>query len=60
MSRFLDVVASVLVLGAAFALYRGASALAGGSDVLALYWLVAGTVAMRSGVQLLRPAGGPR
>lgn len=51
----LDVLGALLVLGAAVAFTFGALALARASDVEAIYLLVIGTVALRAGVQLVRP-----
>jgi hypothetical protein len=51
----LDVLAALLVVGATVAFTFGALALARASDVEAIYFLVMGTVALRSAVQLLRP-----
>jgi hypothetical protein len=52
---FLDVLAGLLVIGAAAAFTFGAMALARASDIEALYFLIVGIVALRSGVQLVRP-----
>jgi hypothetical protein len=52
---FLDVLAGLLVIGAAAAFTFGAMALARASDIEALYFLIIGIVALRSGVQLVRP-----
>lgn len=60
MAIVLDVVAVALALGGLAAYGLGALALARAEDVQALYWLVAGTVALRSAAHLLRPAGGRR
>lgn len=51
----LDVLGALLVLGAAAAFAFGALALARASDVEAIYLLVIGIVALRAGVQLVRP-----
>jgi hypothetical protein len=51
----LDVLAGLLVVGAAAAFTFGAMALARASDIEALYFLIVGIVALRSGVQLVRP-----
>lgn len=53
--QLLDVLAAALVLGAAAAFTFGALALARSNDVEALYFLVVGVVALRAGVQLVRP-----
>lgn len=55
MAPVLDVLGALLVLGAAVAFAFGALALARASDVEAIYLLVIGTVALRAGVQLVRP-----
>jgi hypothetical protein len=52
-----DVLAAALVLGGAAAFALGAEALARAADLAALYWLVAGAVAVRSAVALARPGG---
>ncbi|MBX3258340.1 MAG: hypothetical protein KIS78_28300 [Labilithrix sp.] len=56
--QLLDVLAAVLVLGAAAAFTFGAMSLARASDVEAIYFLVIGVVALRAGVQLVRPGAG--
>jgi hypothetical protein len=56
--QWLDVLAAVLVVGAAAAFTFGAMALARASDVEAVYFLVVGVVALRGGVQLARPGAG--
>lgn len=56
--QVLDVLAAVLVIGAAAAFTFGAMALARASDVEAIYYLVIGIVALRAGVQLVRPGAG--
>ncbi len=53
--QLLDVLAALLVVGAAAAFTFGAMALARASDVEAIYFLVIGIVALRAGVQLVRP-----
>jgi hypothetical protein len=53
--QLLDALAAALVLGAATAFTFGALALAHSNDVEALYFLVVGVVALRAGVQLVRP-----
>ena len=45
----------VVVAGVAFAL--GSAALARTEDLRALYWLIVGVVALRSGVNMARPRG---
>jgi hypothetical protein len=56
--QILVVLAGILVLGAAAAFVWGSMALARASDVEAIYCLVVGTVALRAGVQLVRPGAG--
>jgi hypothetical protein len=53
--QVLDVLAVLLVLGAAAAFTFGALALTRSNDVEALYYLVVGVVALRAGVQIVRP-----
>ncbi|AKU97184.1 hypothetical protein AKJ09_03848 [Labilithrix luteola] len=53
--QVLDVLAVLLVLGAAAAFTFGALALTRSNDVEALYFLVIGAVALRAGVQIVRP-----
>ena len=53
--QVLDVLAAALVFGAAGAFTFGALALARSNDVEALYFLVVGVVALRAGIQLVRP-----
>jgi hypothetical protein len=53
--HLLDVLAGALVIGAAAAFTFGAMALARASDVEAIYYLVIGVVALRGGIQLVRP-----
>ena len=51
----LDVLAGLLVIAAAAAFIWGSLALTRASDVEAIYCLVVGIVALRAGVQLVRP-----
>lgn len=53
--QILDVLAAALVAGAAAAFAMGATALSRSNDVEALYFLVVGIVALRAGVQIVRP-----
>jgi hypothetical protein len=53
--QVLDALAVLLVLGAAAAFTFGALALSRSNDVEALYFLVVGVVALRAGVQIVRP-----
>jgi hypothetical protein len=56
--QMLDVLAAALVVGAAASFTFGATALSRASDVEAIYFLVVGVVALRAGVQLVRPGAG--
>jgi hypothetical protein len=56
--QILDVLAALLVVGAAAAFTFGAMALSRASDIEAIYYLVIGIVALRAGVQLARPGVG--
>lgn len=56
--QVLDVLAAVLVAGAAAAFTVGAMALARASDVEAIYYFTLGILALRSGVKLVRPGVG--
>ena len=51
----LDALAALLVIGAAAAFTFGAMALTKSNDLEALYLLVVGIVALRAGVQMVRP-----
>lgn len=51
----LDVLSALLVFGGAGAFAFGALALARASDVEALFLLVTGIIALRAGVELVRP-----
>ncbi len=51
----LDALAALLVIGAAAAFTFGAMALTKSNDLEALYLLVVGVVALRAGVQIVRP-----
>ena len=53
--QLLDVLAALLVLGAAAAFAFGATALARANDIEAIYFLVVGIVALRAGIQVVRP-----
>lgn len=53
--QMLDLIALLLVIGAAVAFGFGALALARANDVEAIYLLVIGIVALRAGVQVVRP-----
>ena len=49
-----DIVAIVLLAGATLAFALGGLALTRAEDLLGLYWLVAGAVALRSAVHIAR------
>ena len=53
--QILDALAALLVLGAAAAFALGATALSRANDIEAIYFLVVGIVALRAGVQIVRP-----
>jgi hypothetical protein len=53
--HLLDGLAALLVVGAAAAFTFGALALSRSNDVEALYMLVVGVVALRAGMQIVRP-----
>ena len=53
--QLLDALAALLVLGAAAAFTFGVLALSRSNDVEALYFLVVGVIALRAGVQIVRP-----
>lgn len=50
-----DVLAIVLLVGAAAAFAMGASALARAEDLRALYWLAVGIASVRASVHMARP-----
>lgn len=50
-----DVLAVLLLVGAAAAFAMGGSALARADDLRALYWLAVGIVAVRASVHMARP-----
>lgn len=53
-----DVLAALLVTGAAVAFGFGVTALSRANDLEAVYLLVVGVFALRAGVQLARPGAG--
>jgi hypothetical protein len=53
--QLLDALSALLVLGAAAAFAFGATALAHANDIEAIYFLVVGIVALRAGIQVVRP-----
>ena len=57
MSRAVDLVSVLLLLGAAAAFAVGVYALGDRRDLDALYWLVIGALMLRSATDMLRPKG---
>jgi hypothetical protein len=53
--QMLDALAALLVIAAAAAFTFGAIALTKSNDLEAVYLLVVGVVALRAGVQIVRP-----
>lgn len=53
--QLLDALAALLVIGAAAAFTFGALALTRSNDVEAFYFLIVGVIALRAGVQIVRP-----
>lgn len=53
--QVVDAVAVFLVAGAAAAFTFGAMALTKSNDLEALYYLIVGIVALRAGIQVVRP-----
>ena len=53
--QVVDAVAVFLVAGAAAAFTFGAMALTKSNDLEALYYLIVGVVALRAGIQVVRP-----
>jgi hypothetical protein len=60
MSKVIDALSILLVLGAALAFSFGVSALSERHDLVALYWLVIGGLVLRAAVELLRPRSSSR
>lgn len=60
MPKLADVVSILLLLSAVAAFAMGIAVLSERRDLLALYWLVVGGLALRAATQLLRPKVGPR
>jgi hypothetical protein len=60
MSKVIDALSILLVLGAALSFSFGVAALAERRDLIALYWLVIGGLVLRAGVELLRPRSSSR
>ena len=53
--QLVDAIAVLLVAGAAAAFTFGALALTKSNDLEALYFLIIGIVALRAGIQVVRP-----
>jgi hypothetical protein len=60
MSKVIDALSILLVLGAALAFSLGVAALAERRDLIAIYWLVIGGLVLRAAVELLRPRSSSR
>jgi hypothetical protein len=60
MSKVIDALSILLVLGAALAFSLGVAALADRRDLVAIYWLVIGGLVLRAAVELLRPRSSSR
>jgi hypothetical protein len=60
MSKVIDALSILLVLGAALAFSLGVAALAERRDLIAIYWLVVGGLVLRAAVELLRPRSSSR
>jgi hypothetical protein len=60
MSKVIDALSILLVLGAALAFSLGVAALAERRDLVAIYWLVIGGLVLRAAVELLRPRSSSR
>jgi hypothetical protein len=55
MGRWLDLLAVVLLAGAALAFSLGVRSLDREEDRFALYWLVVGGLSLKASVELIRP-----
>lgn len=53
--KLVDLLAIVLLIGAAGAFVAGEMALAGAQDLRAIYWLAVGVVSLRAAVQVVQP-----
>jgi hypothetical protein len=60
MSRLIDALSVLLVLGACLAFAVGVAALGEHRDLVALYWLAIGGLVLRAAVELLRPRSSAR
>jgi hypothetical protein len=53
--KLVDIVSIVLLIGAAAAFVLGLRSIAEKEDIIALYWLIVGALALRSATDILRP-----
>jgi hypothetical protein len=60
MSKVVDALSILLVLGASLAFAVGVAALGERRDLAALYWLAIGGLVLRAAVELLRPRSSTR
>lgn len=60
MSKVVDALSILLVLGASLAFAVGVSALGERRDLSAIYWLAIGGLLLRAAVELLRPRSSAR
>jgi len=60
MSKVVDALSILLVLGASLAFAVGVAALGERRDLSAIYWLAVGGLVLRAAVELLRPRSGAR
>lgn len=60
MTRVVDIVSVLLLIGSAAAFTLGIRALGARNDLESLYWLAVGAVALRSSTDMLRPKGASR
>lgn len=60
MSKVVDALSILLVLGAVLAFSVGVAALGDRRDLSAIYWLAIGGLVVRSAVELLRPRSSSR
>jgi hypothetical protein len=60
MSKVVDLLSILLVLGASAAFAVGVAALGERRDLAAIYWLAIGALVLRAAVELLRPRSSSR
>jgi hypothetical protein len=60
MSKVVDLLSILLVLGASAAFAVGVAALGERRDLVAIYWLAIGGLVLRAAVELLRPRSSSR